>query len=270
MAQAAPRSRLTRFGSVLALLVVVVLATPPQTSDPQVSATLFGAAAAVLAIGIGWPLLAVRRVRVAASSPRDATVGQEVPVEVQVSGVVGTCELQLLGPPSDWHRVDRAGTGTIAHLADRRGVFDHLEVVVRVTAPFGVFAAHRVHVVALPVPVEVAPKPMAVDWLPSDADVEGEELRSTAAALGGDLARAVRPYVPGDPSHLVHWPSTARTGSLVVRELEPPTPLAQAIVVDLRGLGADRERAASYAFGGRPCWPPGASWSCAPPSRAAR
>jgi uncharacterized protein (DUF58 family) len=61
--------------------------------------------------------------------------------------------------------------------------------------------------------------------------------------------RSVRPYAAGDPAHLVHWPSTARTGTLVVRELEPPAPVGQAIVIDLRDLGRDRERAAAYAMG---------------------
>ena len=249
MARAAHRSHLTRFGSVLVMLVVVAFATPPRTADPQVSATVIAAVGAVLAIGIAWPLVAVRRVRIEASSPRDATVGQEVPVAVRAAGVLGSCEVQLLGPASGWHRVDRAAAGSIGHVAERRGVFDHLEVLVRVTAPFGVVAGQRLHVVRLPAPVEVAPKAMAVDWLPSGAEVEGTELQRSSSALGGDLVRSVRPYAPGDPAHLVHWPTSARTGSIVVRELEPPTPLAQAIVVALRGLGADRERAASYAFG---------------------
>ena len=80
--------------------------------------------------------------------------------------------------------------------------------------------------------------------------------RSTAASTrprsppsAATWSASVRPYAPGDPAHLVHWPSTARTGTLVVRELEPPAPIGQAIVVDLRDLGPDKERAASYAHG---------------------
>ncbi len=34
-----------------------------------------------------------------------------------------------------------------------------------------------------------------------------------------------------------------------MRELEPPAPVGQALVVDLRNLGHERERAASYALG---------------------
>ena len=55
---------------------------------------------------------------------------------------------------------------------------------------------------------------------------------------------------PPDRPRLVERLSAfARTGTLVVRELEPPSPVGQALVVDLRNLGAERERAASYALG---------------------
>ena len=37
-----------------------------------------------------------------------------------------------------------------------------------------------------------------------------------------DVVRAVRPYVAGDPARLVHWPTSARRGELVVREHDPP------------------------------------------------
>ena len=73
---------------------------------------------------------------------------------------------------------------------------------------------------------------------------------STTAAQtvgAGDTVRAVRPYVPGDPARLVHWPTSARRGELVVREYEPPPPQGVALVVDLRG--EDPEGAASAAMG---------------------
>jgi uncharacterized protein (DUF58 family) len=62
--------------------------------------------------------------------------------------------------------------------------------------------------------------------------------------------RGVREYVPGDPARLVHWPTSARHGSLVVKELDDPASRRLAIVVDLRG-GADAkvEAAASRAAG---------------------
>jgi uncharacterized protein (DUF58 family) len=63
----------------------------------------------------------------------------------------------------------------------------------------------------------------------------------------GDTVRAVRPYAPGDPARLVHWPTSARRGEIVVREHEPPPALGVALVVDLRG--PTPEAAASRAAG---------------------
>jgi hypothetical protein len=78
-----------------------------------------------------------------------------------------------------------------------------------------------------------------------------DEMLATAAPMfaagGGDTVRAVRPYVPGDPARLVHWPTSARRGELVVREHEPPPALGVALVVDLRG--PDPEEIASRAMG---------------------
>ncbi|WP_426573691.1 DUF58 domain-containing protein [Aquihabitans sp. McL0605] len=242
-------TRLTALGTLLLFGIVVGIAQPPPTADRQIIAIVWVAMVSCFVVGVVWPLIGVRRIQVAASSPRDAMVGTSVPVEVAVSGRGGACEVRTLDPTGPWHRISGPETGTIDHLADRRGVFRALRVEVRVTAPLGVLAAHRVLQIELPHAVSVAPKPLAVEWLPAPAPLHLGIDTVALAALGGDMVRAVRPYAPGDPSHLVHWPSTARTGTLVVRELEPPAPTGQALVVDLRDLGPDKERAASYAYG---------------------
>ncbi len=242
------RSRLTGVGAVLVAVLVFTATTPPQSVDRQVVAVVWAALVAALVVGVVWPLVAIRRISVTASSPADAVVGEEVPVAVTVVGRAAACEVRPLDPTGRWHRVATAGTGSLLHLADRRGVFEALRIEVRVTAPLGVLAAHRVHHVVLPRPVAVAPRPLPVDWLGSPAPAEGATTPA-GATVGGEVVRAVRPYAPGDPAHLVHWPSTARIGSLVVRELEPPAADGQAIVVDLRDLGDDVERAAAYACG---------------------
>jgi uncharacterized protein (DUF58 family) len=242
-------SRLTGFGTVVLVALLLGLARPPEATDQQIFVLAWAALLAVFVVGVVWPIVVVRRISVSASSPRDATVGDEVPVAVTLTGRAAGCEVRALDPSGAWHRVDQAGEGVLGHVADRRGVFGVLRLEVKVTAPFGIVAVHRVHEAELPAPVEIAPKPLSVDWKPAVAPVAGALAASSRAALGGDLVRSVRPYAPGDPAHLVHWPSTAKVGSLVVRELEPPAPVGQAVVVDLRGLGADAERAAAYAFG---------------------
>jgi uncharacterized protein (DUF58 family) len=46
---------------------------------------------------------------------------------------------------------------------------------------------------------------------------------------------ALRDYQPGDPQRLIHWPTTARRGSLQVRVLEPATSLRVSLLLDVRG-----------------------------------
>ncbi|WP_421120884.1 DUF58 domain-containing protein [Aquihabitans daechungensis] len=242
-------TRLTALGTILLLAVVVGVANPPPASDRQILVLVWIGMVAVLVLGIVWPLVAVRRITVTARSPRDASVGDLVPIEVHLDGRAGACEIRALDPTGPWHRAAGTTVGTVPHLADRRGVFRMVRLEVRVTAPLGVLAAHRVFDATIGHPVEVAPKALAVDWVPAGVPLDGGVDTASLAVLGGDLVRSVRPYAPGDPAHLVHWPSTARTGTLVVRELEPPAPFGQVIVVDLRDLGPDKERAASYALG---------------------
>jgi hypothetical protein len=102
--------------------------------------------------------------------------------------------------------------------------------------------------VQLPAPTTVAPRARIAK--PRLGPVPDEMFATASSRLtrgGGDTVRTVRPYVPGDPARLVHWPTSARRGELVVREHEPPPAVGIAIVVDLRG--ADPEATASQAMG---------------------
>ncbi len=242
-------TRLTGLGWGLLVVSGFVLSSPPPSADAETTAVLVGAALALVVIGLVVPVVLVRRITVEVRSPRDASVGDRVLLDVVLHGRVGRVAVRALDPTGPWVRTSSPGVGQVEHLADRRGLFQAVRVEVRVTAPLGVAAARRVHLVDLPYAVEVAPRPLAVTWHPAPAPVEAGPHPVARPALAGDLVRSVRPYVAGDPPHLVHWPTSARTGSLVVRELEPPRPVGQAVVVDLRGLGLDTERAASYGLG---------------------
>jgi uncharacterized protein (DUF58 family) len=242
-------SRLTGLGAVLVGILLLVALRPPQAVDDQLVALLLVAVASVITIGVLWPIVSLRRITVAVDSRRDAVVGEEVPIDIVVSGLVSTCEVRALDPTGRWHRVAGEGLGTLSHLADRRGVFSAVRIELRSTAPLGVMAAHRVFSAVLPAPISVAPRPLAVDWFATGTKLEGTGDPRPSDGSAGEVVRSVRPYAAGDPAHLVHWPSTARSGSLVVKELEPPSAMGQAIVVDLRDLGEHRERAASYAAG---------------------
>jgi uncharacterized protein (DUF58 family) len=46
----------------------------------------------------------------------------------------------------------------------------------------------------------------------------------------------VRDYRPDDPRRMIHWPTTARRGSLQVRVLEPATSVHVSLLLDVRGF----------------------------------
>ncbi len=242
------RSRPTVAGGVVLFgLLLTLSGRPPTAADPQVLASLMLLLLVLAVVGTAVPLVAVRRVRVSASSPRDAMVGDEVPITLVLDRGRGI-EVRFLDPTGPWHRAG-PGTGMLGHRADRRGHFEVLRLELRTTRPLGLWAGHRVLSLVLDAPIHVGPRPLQVRWMPEPTPLEEGSDPLRTGRVRGDLVRSVRPYAPGDAPRSVHWPSTARTGQLVVRELEPPVPMGQAIVVDLRGLGDETERAASYAAG---------------------
>ena len=101
-------------------------------------------------------------------------------------------------------------------------------------------------------------------------DTSGGGLLDSSVQIGEP--RGVRPYRPGDHRRWVHWPATAHSGELMVREMEGPT--AEPVTLEVH-LPAD-------ARGGRGAWPSGPwrrwwpSWTGAPrcssppPRRTAR
>ena len=106
--------------------------------------------------------------------------------------------------------------------------------------PLGLFG---VAVAASPaVVVVVHPRRASGVALPFSAPTRGPTpARPSAAApvlptdtgVGGELAD-LRPYVPGDRLHLLHWPAFARYGTLLVRRFDPEVGGVVRIVVDDR------------------------------------
>ena len=204
----------------------------------------------LFAIGIVWPIVTLARVRISMSAPPDATVGDIVPLRITVEGHASRVEVRVLDPTGRWWRTGVPTNGVIPHLATRRGVFDHVRVQIRTSAPLGVFLRTRQARIALPTAITVAPRPLAVGVtihpVPPRFEVPSEH---SVRGAGSDAVRAVRPYVSGDAARLVHWPTSARRGDLAVREHDPPANEGLALVVDLTGSDARVEDAASRAAG---------------------
>jgi uncharacterized protein (DUF58 family) len=216
-------------------------------------------------IGIVGPIVALARLEVEAWTPPDTMVGEQHGLHIRLRGRAARVEVRVIDPPGDWWRTASPAEGVVPRVANRRGVFQTVRLELRTSAPLGVFVRSRFVRVALPVPLTVAPQPTIARaqllMLPRDGALSTSP---TSAHGPGDAVRAVRPYVAGDAARLVHWATSARRGSLVVREHEPPPAAGIALVVDLNGDAEAVESAASRAAGiGRATLAAGgAVWCC--------
>ena len=239
----------TLTAAVLFTLGAYGVAAGAVTRD-QTVVTIGVFAFALFLIGVVWPIVTLARAGIEVVAPADATAGDEITLRVAVHGHASRLEVRALDPAGRWWRTVAPATGTLPHRVNRRGEITHVRVQLRTSAPLGVFVRVRQARVRLPVPLLVAPAPRpagaAVGPVREDALVA--DTRPTTG-VGSDAVRTVRPYVAGDAARLVHWPTSARRGALVVREHDPPAAHGLAIVVDLSGPEEWADEAAAVAAG---------------------
>ncbi len=227
------RVRPTLQGVLLGAALVLVVVARPAATDPVVAGFVWATFAALWVVGAVWPVVAVRGVTVEVrEAPTDLLVGDPASVTLEVAG--GPADLAVAVADTRTGPTFRDGSTVELPLSmERRGVLVGLQLDVRSEGPFGIVRATRRLRPDLPGTLWVGPSPMRTTAEPGQLPSDGDISPAGGPPVGGDTVRAVRPYVPGDPAHLVHWPTTARTGTLVVRELEPPTPPGLAVVADL-------------------------------------
>ncbi len=219
---------------ILAGLAVafVAIATTTGAGWPMVLVSLIGGS---IAASIVLPVVTLVRLRSSVRTPTDAVVGRPVAITVAMPARHGLVA-RIHELPTGWFR---AGAGELVVTPVRRGVVKTVRVEVRSSGPLGLMHWNRRIHVALDHPLEVAPQATAVAF---------PELRALVST-GDEMARGARQYVAGDPMRAVHWPSTARAGRLMVRELEAPARATLELVVDLGTGGDGAEEAASRAAG---------------------
>jgi uncharacterized protein (DUF58 family) len=202
-----------------------------------------------LVVALAGPLASIGRVKVSVVAPRDGTVGRPLVMELAVPRGGFGLKVRATDPRGEWTTVEPPAVGEVVVTPVRRGVFQQVEVEVEAGGPLGLVRWRRRLGVPLPVPMEVAPRPID-ESVPADHSRGSQGLATEARGrLGQDLVRGVRDYRPGDPIRVVHWPATARWGRLMVKELEDPELPALTVVVDLRGPPNLAEDVASRAAG---------------------
>jgi uncharacterized protein (DUF58 family) len=118
---------------------------------------------------------------------------------------------------------------------DQRGVYPLATAYVRTGDPFSL------HERDTPVPgqAEVLVYPKVVHLERFALPVRHPSIDTVSArSLMPDPTRTatLRDYQAGDSPRLIHWPTTARRGSLQVRVLEPATSLHVCLMLDVRGF----------------------------------
>lgn len=235
--------RPTIFGLAVTALVVIAGILRPPVADPSVVGLVWAGLVGAVAFGVIWPVITVRALRITiARAPTDLVVSELSSLELHLEGRASGVSVGCTGQAMKVLDVVSPGSVRVPFTVAHRGAYRRIRIDLGSDAPFGIVSVTRSRLVDLPRQLLVGPVPERIDVQPGH--LIGEQTAPSPSGSGhrGEAVRSVRPYVTGDPSHLVHWPSTARTGALVVRELEPPAAEALAVVVDLRATGEVGER----------------------------
>lgn len=240
-----------RVPSLLLALAVLCVGAGAATAWPLLEHLGYALAAVlVLAAAVTWS--AAQRLEISrAPLPGAIAVGEVLPISYRIRkrGVLPALQLSIEDPDSGQRR--RVGlrgksdyTVTLERLMDRRGRYEIGAVDVYAEDPLGIFRRRCATLAAETITVYPRPIPVATVTLPTaSAHASHHRWRlSDADATLGDL----RPYHPGDPPSRVHWPSTARAGTLMVTTPETHRPLTVWLLVDLSGE-TDREQSPGIA-----------------------
>jgi uncharacterized protein (DUF58 family) len=222
------------------------------------------ALAGVLAVGLVAPALVAARASVSIlEMPSDATAGLPVALLATSNTRLKVRPIEPPGPEAfvGPHRAPRPARPTdivgavfateadaefpeeITLLPQYRGVYDRVVLQLCTAAPFGLLWWRKTVVVEFSRTLHVGPRLGRPLPLPGGKqDTAGGGVLDSSVQIGEP--RGVRPYRPGDHRRWVHWPATAHSGELMVREMEGPT--AEPVTLEIR-LPADVDAAERMA-----------------------
>lgn len=153
-----------------------------------------------------------RQLTVSARGPVSATVDEPFSVELAVGGGRRMeCVLAVDDAAQETIAVSVPAEGDVWMRLPRRGLVRQLNVGLVTALPLGLASCTRMCRVDLAQPISVAPRPVGTA-LPEQS-TEGGMKKS-----GGGEPVGVRPYLAGDPRRNVHWPTVARTGTMMVMD----------------------------------------------------
>lgn len=207
------------------------------------------ALAALLGISYAVAVSSARAVVADVDIPSLVPCGEEFDASVRLRGAGVTSESRLdvvLSLPPDLDVVQASPVRVEGHsattafrlCAKARGVHQIRLVRVVVRDPLGMVAVPACS--RGPIGVTAFPKPLdpRVLWQEGAQMLAPGARSSGVRAPDGTGLYGLRKWVPGDPSRHVHWPATARQGSLVVMELEADSTSDTLVLLDVRKVPA--------------------------------
>ncbi len=137
-------------------------------------------------------------------------------------------------------RFNSEGSSSLTWLIDtsRRGSMLVGPTRLETGDPFGI--ANRVLATRAPSPVLVVPRVHAID---AGALIAASDHGDSGERAGSETFQSLREYVVGDPMKLVHWRSSARTGTMMVRRMVDTTVPWLLVVLDVNTRAYDHEGA---------------------------
>jgi uncharacterized protein (DUF58 family) len=239
-----------------AILVVLGWGLVAHNSGAGWVQALGDVVAGTLLLGLLGPGFVLLRARVRVTAvPTDGTAGLPTELTVVSTSRVRLTPVDPAGPPcfvgpaiASGGSHHGGGDDVLTLVPRRRAVLSAVTVDVASAAPFGLLWWTRRLRLALPSELHIGPKLGTAVELPREEDERsGDSAHRSPRDIGEP--RGVRPYRPGDSRRWVHWPATAHSGELMVREMEGPTaePVVVAVTLPLDEEAA--EAVAETAFG---------------------
>lgn len=162
--------------------------------------------------------LSMRSPSFAVGAPSVAVVGEPCRLEVRDAAPAGAVvDVVTRTSPNPSIRVGEMSSIVVGF--DARAVWSHIGGEMTVVGPLGIIACRRRFTAAIDGNLSIGPVPGEVNVVP-EAPSREESPDCTAVSRGSDLTRSLRPYRRGDTQSLVAWKASARSGELMVREVE--------------------------------------------------
>ncbi|MBV9830994.1 MAG: DUF58 domain-containing protein, partial [Marmoricola sp.] len=230
--------RVTRAGWVLLTLAVVGwgLGTPLRWTELRVLGAGASLVLVVCLLAVWWPTPAAATV---AARPARTSVGSATTIEttvrarvlpvltpvVRIHGDVGAMVVRLrtLWP-------GRPRSESFEHVAEHRGIFTLGPVEHVQSDPLGLF--RRTRAWGSTATLWVRPRVLVPDSFSDGGVFDLEGLPSDQLTMSDLAFHALREYVPGDDLRRVHWRSSAKADTLLVRQYHESRSMHAAVVVD--------------------------------------